>query len=76
MMAHNSFALGMGFLWIPLIFLLIIAVVIMIQKINKNSSGEESSDESKAISILKERLAKGEIDIEEYDELFEKIKKS
>ena len=48
----------------------------MIQKINKNSSGEDSSDESKATSILKERLAKGEIDIEEYDELFEKIKKS
>lgn len=75
-MSHNSFALGMGFIWIPLIFLLIIAMVITIQKINKNSSGGQSSDESKAIGILKERLAKGEIDLEEYDELLEKIKQS
>jgi len=76
-MNHGMYGYGFGYnFWlIALIVLLIIMINIGIMLLVKNSKNKnEAPTSSTPIHILKERLAKGEIDEDEYDRLKEKLK--
>jgi len=71
---------GMSILWI-IIMVLIIFGAISIFRTGSRSGGtvyndliDNESGDKRALDIAKERLAKGEITHEEYDELVRKIK--
>ncbi|MEX1377517.1 MAG: SHOCT domain-containing protein [Eubacteriales bacterium] len=54
-------------------FLGLLVVVLVVYLLVKNTKPSLNSDNSE--SILKERLAKGEINEEEYDSLIKKVRK-
>ena len=67
-----GYGLGFGFLW-PILWLVIIAAVIY--ALMSGSRKDKGSDESTAMAILKERLARGEIDYDEYVRIREGLKR-
>ena len=66
-MYHHGFFWGMGGGWFVGAFLLIIIVVLILAGINRRT-GPENYKKDKAMEILRERYAKGEISKEEFDE--------
>jgi len=71
----HGYGFGYNFWFIALIVLIIILIIIGIMLLVKNSRNKnEAPTSSTAFKILKERLAKGEIDEDEYDRLKEKLK--
>jgi len=67
-----------GIQWGSVLFAIIMGVSVVLAftviKKDRRTTIEEDAN-VKAIAILKERLAKGEITKEEYDDLFEKLSK-
>ncbi|MFC0015320.1 MULTISPECIES: SHOCT domain-containing protein [Allobacillus] len=61
---------GWGFLQLILIILLI---TFLFWVFNKSNESKMNSSEDQSIKILNERLARGEITVEEYDRLKRKI---
>ncbi len=72
MMWHGT----MGFGWVFWIFWILIAVVIiwLMAYVLKTNHPVEGSRENRALEILKERFARGEIDEEEYDRKWKKLR--
>lgn len=73
---------GMSILWI-LVMVLIIFGAVSVFRTGSRSGGTVYNDlidtqtgDKRAIAIAKERLAKGEITHEEYDEILRKIKET
>lgn len=58
---------GMGWLGMILWILIAAAVVLVLLALAKRLGGDAGPARSKSLDILDERLAKGEIDIEEYE---------
>lgn len=61
--------------------LIVIGIVLVVQYLRKDDRKEEqlekhSDSALKPIEIIQERLAKGEIDVEEYEQLKETLEKS
>ena len=71
---RNAFSFGrfhyMGGLYMLIGLLLVALVIYLLVKNNKSGLSLNNSE-----TILKERLAKGEINEEEYDSLIKKVKK-
>jgi len=67
-----GYGLGFGFLW-PILWLVIIATVIY--ALMSGNRREKGDGESTAMEILKERLARGEIDYDEYVKIREGLKR-
>jgi len=61
---------GMWFLWL-LAIVLIIVVVSLFARVHRNGQAEHESAES----ILKRRLANGEIDSQEYEQKLQQLRK-
>jgi len=81
----NDGGFGFSFLnYLPLLFMigLIVLVIVLIVKQSKNSQAhhhqpsQEDRTNDQAITIVKERYAKGELSKEEYLELIETLKES
>lgn len=79
-MMHNYGGGMMSILWI-IILVMIIVGALSIFRTGSRSGGtvyndliDEERGEKRAIEIAKERLAKGEITHEEYDEIIRKVK--
>ncbi|MCF7741158.1 MAG: SHOCT domain-containing protein [Candidatus Marinimicrobia bacterium] len=73
-MYHNMHSGLWGFSWVGI--LLIIAIVVVIYLLLRNSQNQSSRPRQSAktpLEILKERLAKGEISKEEYQDLKKEI---
>ncbi len=69
----GGMGLGLGFLWQIIWLVIIVAVVYaLINTLGKRESGDAGRDS--ALEILKERLARGEIDYEEYVRIREGLK--
>ncbi len=67
-MGHTYFGMGgLGF-WIILIILVLVFLPYLKNMYNATNTKEES-----ALEIIKRRLAKGEISMEEYEELKKKL---
>jgi len=67
---YSDLAFGMGFLWQILWLVLIIAVIyFIISSLIQNKDGKDGS-----IQILNERLARGEITLQEYQKVKETLK--
>jgi len=62
--------LGGGYMFIGLLILVIVLAIVFIPGRNKKNG----DDDNEAFAILKNRLAKGEISIEEYEQLKDRIK--
>ncbi len=60
---------GGGYMFLGLIILIIVLAVVFIPRKNRKSVNDDE-----ALAILKNRLAKGEISIEEFEQLKEKLK--
>lgn len=63
-----------SFMFVPFLILILVVVLIVKLILPKNSSENRNGD-SKALEILKERLAKGEISEDEYISKREILKK-
>jgi putative membrane protein len=69
MMGGYGMTGGFGFGWIFMILwamLIIIGIVVLVKWISAPSAAEKHSGESRALNILKERYARGEIDEQEF----------
>lgn len=79
MIMMNGFGYGMG--WWMLINWIIIAVVLvfalygLITLLKRSDSDFTANNRNVALDIIKERLARGEIQIEEYHQLREELLK-
>lgn len=84
----NGFIIWMLVACVAMVVVIVIGVVLVVRAISRrderphsqyttnSQSAPHTSSNDQAIQILKERLAKGEIDHDEYDELLIKIKNS
>jgi len=69
MMGGYGMAGGFGFGWIFMILwvmLIIVGIVVLVKWLSAPAAAEGRSGESGALSILKERYARGEIDEHEF----------
>jgi len=64
---------GLGILWQIIWLVVIVAVIYAL--LNQFGRGDRKAEGSKAVEILKERLARGEIDYEEYVRIREGLEK-
>ncbi len=67
---------GLGFIWQIVWLVVIIAVIYMVINAlsqNRNSGNSSTGGEGRALRILDERFARGEIDAEEYRRMKEEI---
>ena len=65
---------GLGFIWQIIWLVVIIAVIyLVINALSQNRGSSNSGGESRALRILDERFARGEIDAEEYRKLKEEL---
>ena len=69
----GGFGMGFGFLWQILWLVIIVAVIYALLSGRGRADGSDRS-ENTALEILKERLARGEIDYEEYVRIREGLK--
>ncbi|MEC9491942.1 SHOCT domain-containing protein [Flexistipes sp.] len=58
---------GMGFGWIIWIIVIILLIFLLV-KVFGSQNNSTGRDENRALEILKERYAKGEIDKQEFEE--------
>jgi putative membrane protein len=68
-MMHDGWMFGMGWLWFILLIVIVVAVLVAMRAGTRGGPRSESShgDGAKnAEDILRDRLARGEIDEEEY----------
>lgn len=80
----NSMFIWIGLICLLMVTIIVVGIVLVIRTIaNRNHNhyanhrhAQEESNDERAIGILKERLAKGEISHEEYDEFLLKIRNS
>lgn len=73
-MLNGSWMMGWGIVPMLLFWLLILSATIFLVK-SIPTRRENSSDDS-SLQILKDRLASGEIDQQEFDALYQKLKHS
>ncbi len=69
MMGGYGMTGGFGFGWIFMILwamLIIVGIVVLVKWISAPSATEGRSGESRALNILKERYARGEVDEQEF----------
>jgi putative membrane protein len=75
MMDFRNNGLGWFIIYDILKLLIVAAIVIFVAKMFiKHFNGNQKIDENKAITILKERYASGEITEEEYRKMLERLK--
>jgi len=66
-MMHDGWMFGMGWLWFVLLIVIVVAVLIAMRAGTRGGPRSESSGGAKtAEDTLRDRLARGEIDEEEY----------
>ena len=72
----SGMGFGFGFLWQILWLVIIVAVIyaLLSGRGRADGSGRSDRSENTALEILKERLARGEIDYEEYVRIREGLK--
>ncbi|MBE8539043.1 SHOCT domain-containing protein [Geoglobus acetivorans] len=69
-----GYGYGLGFIWQIIWLVVIIAVIyLVINALSQNRGGSSSGEESRALRILDERFARGEISAEEYRKLKEEL---
>ena len=69
-MYHNMFSGGMWFGWIFWIILVAVIVGLVVAMLNRSrNESPYYSDNDSPMDILKKRLAKGEINKEEYEQI-------
>ncbi|MGA8264231.1 MAG: SHOCT domain-containing protein [Ignavibacteriaceae bacterium] len=74
-MYHNMFSGGMWFGWIFWIILVVVIVGLVVAMLNRSKSKIQYYPENDSpMDILKKRLAKGEINKEEYEQIKLKFK--
>ena len=69
---------GMGGVWMILWFIIFIvicaAIIYFLISLAKQNPRENNTNYNKSVTILKERYARGEITLEEYEQMLENIK--
>ncbi len=70
---YSGFGFGMGFLWQIIWLALIIAVIYFILNSLAQSKDSKKNGRDESIQILNERLARGEISLQEYQKLKETL---
>lgn len=65
---------GMGFGWIIWIVVLVLIIFLLVKISGSQNNSSTGREKSRALEILKERYAKGEIDKQEFEEKKKNLK--